>query len=86
MHDAMVMQQLDVARLEHIVHPQLSAVCQILKSLQGAFLQVCHLRYILVSGGSPHEAVFKVRDQVALKSAGHGSAVNTEQGASQVSG
>ena len=51
MHDAVVVQQLDVASLENIVHSQLCAVSQVFKGLQGTLLQVCHLRHVLMPGG-----------------------------------
>ena len=41
MDNAVVMQQLDVAWLQHVVHSQLYAVGQILNSLQSPLLQVC---------------------------------------------
>ena len=71
MNNAVVVQQLNVARLQHVVHSQLYAVGQILNSLQGSLLQVCQLRHVLMSGGRPDEAVLKVGDQIALHVLSH---------------
>lgn len=59
-NNAVVVQQLNVARLQHVVHSQLNAVSQILNSLQGTLLQVCQLWHLLMPGGCPDEAVLKV--------------------------
>ena len=65
--NAVVVQQLDVPRLQHIVHSEVNAVSQVLHSLEGPLLQVCQLRHILVPRSRPDEAVLKVGDQVALQ-------------------
>ena len=65
-HNAVIVQQLNVTRLQDIIHPQLLAVSQLLKGFDGALLQVCLLWHVRVPGRCPHEAVLKIGNQVTL--------------------